>query len=162
MELNFELKNISEKHKSTLRRIAEKEWGANLVVSLGKTYEINSLKGWVAVCHNKVIGFVSYCIENDECEIIALYSEIEDKGVGTALINKVISFAKNNNCKRIKLITTNDNIRSIAFYQKRGFTIANINIDGIRKAREIKPQIPLVGNNGIPIRDEIEFEIKLK
>ena len=31
----------------------------------------------------------------------------------------------------------------------------------MEKSRELKPTIPLVGNYEIPIRDEIEFEIKI-
>lgn len=28
----------------------------------------------------------------------------------------------------------------------------------VKKARQLKPEIPLIGLNGIPIRDEIELE----
>ena len=72
-----------------------------------------------------------------------------------------MKFAIKKNCTRLKLITTNDNIRGIEFYQKRGFVFANIYINAIENSRRLKPEIPMYADNGLPIRDEIEFEIKL-
>jgi RimJ/RimL family protein N-acetyltransferase len=87
---------------------------------------------------------------------------LERKGVGTELINKVIEFAVEVKARRVWLITTNDNIDAIKFYQKRGFRIIRIHTGAIDLSRKLKPSIPVVGNYGIPIRDEIELEMKLK
>ncbi|UCC16424.1 MAG: hypothetical protein JSU58_08645, partial [Dehalococcoidales bacterium] len=59
-------------------------------------------------------------------------------------------------------ITTNDNTHAIRFYQRYGFKIATIYPNSMEEARKIKPEIPFTGNDGIPLRDEIEFEIHLK
>lgn len=32
--------------------------------------------------------------------------------------------------------------------------------DAVTEAPTLKPQIPLVAENGIPIRDEVEFEVR--
>ena len=88
-------------------------------------------------------------------------SFIKEKGIGTELIEKVKQYAKQKQCKRIFLITTNDNIRAIEFYQKRGFIFSNIYVNAMQKSRKLKPQIPLYADNGLPIRDELEFEFKL-
>lgn len=58
-------------------------------------------------------------------------------------------------CTRISLITTNDNLHALGFYQKRDYRLIEIFPNAVEKAREIKPEIPLVANNGIPIKDEI-------
>ena len=68
---------------------------------------------------------------------------------------------KNKDCKRIWLITTNDNINAIKFYQKCGFVFSAVYCDAIKNSRRIKPEIPLIGNFNIPIRDELEFELIL-
>ena len=67
---------------------------------------------------------VEFIIEKEECEICSLNSFIENKGIGTNLINKVKEYAKQKNCTRLKLITTNDNIRGLEFYQRRGFVFS--------------------------------------
>ena len=57
---------------------------------------------------------------------------------------------------------TNDNLNAIGFYQKRGFDIVDINLGAIDRERETsKPEIPLVGQNGIPLHHEIDFSIDL-
>ena len=155
----FEIKQLEQKYKAEVYKIFEDEWGALNIVSRGKIFYADKLNGIIAVNHDEVLGFAFYNIENNECEIVALYSKIENMGIGSALINFVKNLAIENNCKRLFLMTTNDNIHGFAFYQKRGFTIAKIHVDAIKNSRKLKPQIPLVGANGIPIRDEIEFEI---
>jgi ribosomal protein S18 acetylase RimI-like enzyme len=85
---------------------------------------------------------------------------IQNKGIGTKIIEEIIEIAKINNCKRVWLVTTNNNINAIKFYQKRGFHISNIYINAMEEARKIKPEIPET-YDGIEIRDEIEFELKV-
>ena len=104
---------------------------------------------------------VTYRIEGDECEIVTLNSLQERRGIGTALINAVIDVAKANSCRRLWLITTNDNTRAIRFYQRFGFSLRAVHINAMDEARKLKPSIPLVGNDDIPIQHEFEFEIML-
>jgi hypothetical protein len=59
------------------------------------------------------------------------------------------------------LITTNDNLHAIGFYQKRGFQMAAIHRGAVNEARKLKPSIPMIGAHGIPMRDEIELEMVL-
>ncbi|HEX7715028.1 MAG TPA: GNAT family N-acetyltransferase, partial [Bacillota bacterium] len=65
-------------------------------------------------------------------------------------------------CQRLWLITTNDNLAAIRFYQLRGFVLVALHRDAIAQSRKLKPEIPLRGIDGIPIRDEIELEVVLK
>ncbi len=89
-------------------------------------------------------------------------SLIKKKGIGRDLVEKVKKFAKEKNCKRVWLIITNDNIDALAFWQKVGFVLKAIYPDAISFSRKLKPEIPEIGNYGIPIRDEIELEFKIK
>lgn len=56
------------------------------------------------------------------------------------------------------LYTTNDNTRAMRFYQKRGFDMTELFRGAVDRARKIKPEIPLTGDDGIPLRHEIRFE----
>jgi ribosomal protein S18 acetylase RimI-like enzyme len=137
-----------------------KEWGSDIIVSRGNIYKAEDLDGILVYENKKIIGLGLYCIKNNECEIVLLETFVQNKGIGTKIIEKIKEIAKENNCKRIWLVTTNSNINAIKFYQKRGFNISNIYIKAMDKAREIKPEIPKINDeNGIEIRDEIEFEI---
>ena len=101
-----------------------------------------------------------YAKEGTKCEIVALYTEVEKQGIGTKLIDRVKEAAKKDGCKTVWLMTTNDNTQALRFYQKRGFILTALRTNVIEEQRKIKP-IPLLGNDGIPIRDEIELEIGL-
>lgn len=159
--MQVQIKSLEQKDRENAYAILEKEWGASYIAAHGKIYYAEKMDGFVAIQNKKVVGVVFYNLSKHECEIVALISEIENNGIGTALIKSVQDLAIENKCKRLFLTTTNDNIRALAFYQKRGFTISNIYVDAVKESRKLKPQIPLIADNGIPIRDEIEFEIKL-
>ena len=107
-------------------------------------------------------GLITYRVNGDECEIITLDSTIQGYGIGTELINKVIEIAELRKCRRVWLITTNDNIDAIKFYQKRKFDLINIHKNMVLEARKIKPQIPQYGYYGIEIKHELEFEYNLR
>ena len=103
-----------------------------------------------------------YFNNNPESEIISLTCETEEKGIATKLLDFFIKLCRQNSYHRIKLITTNDNTKALRFYQKRGFILSNIFINGVNEcSRKLKPEIPLTGINGISIRDEIELEYRL-
>ncbi len=89
-------------------------------------------------------------------------SLIKKKGIGRDLVEKVKKFAKEKNCKRVWLIITNDNIDALAFWQKSRICFKSIYPDAISFSQKLKPEIPEIGNYGIPIRDEIELEFKIK
>jgi hypothetical protein len=57
------------------------------------------------------------------------------------------------------LVTTNDNLNALRFYQKRGFVLVAVHRNALEVSRKLKPEIPLVGMDSIPLRDEIELEM---
>jgi GNAT superfamily N-acetyltransferase len=132
-----------------------------IIVSRGQIHHIDKLPGYVAWINGEISGLVTYHFQNDECEIVSLDSKIENQGIGSKLVELVIDKAKVKRCTRVWLITSNDNIRAIRFYQKRGFDLKAVHRDAITEARKIKPTIPLIGHDGIPIRHEVEFEYVL-
>ncbi|MGV2939247.1 GNAT family N-acetyltransferase [Mesobacillus sp. LC4] len=137
-------------------------WGSPEMVISSGVYDCSTLDGFAIVKENNIIGLVTYVIIDTECEIISLDSTEEGKGIGTSLVKEVENIALEKKCTLIKLITTNDNLLALKFYQKRGFVISKVINNAVEKARKLKPEIPLVGNDGIPIRDEIELKKQLE
>jgi len=83
---------------------------------------------------------------------------VEGQGAGTALLTAVEAAAAAAGCRRLWLITTNDNLDALRFYQRRGYRLAALYPGAVDEARRVKPTIPLVGNHGIPLHDELELE----
>jgi len=104
------------------------------------------------------MGVITYHIDGTDCEIVTLDSLVNHLGLGTNLVHKVIEKANKKGCRRVWLITTNDNTHAIRFYQKRGFTWKAFHKNAIIESRKLKPEIPELGNDGIPVLHEIEFE----
>ena len=74
----------------------------------------------------------------------------------------VTQVAREAGCKRLWLITTNDNLHALRFYQKRGFRLVAVHRSAVDAARQLKPRISLIGNDQIPLPDEIELEMLLE
>lgn len=145
-----------------VRALWRERWGDEFVVAHGVTYRPDGLDGFVIEDGEEWIGLVTLAFTNDECEIVTIDSLREGAGIGTRLIEKAAEAARAHDCRRLYLITTNDNLRALGFYQKRGFVLAALHRGAIDEARKLKPSIPLTGENGIPLRDEIELEMSLR
>lgn len=145
-------------HAWISQRIIE-SWGAEIVIAHETIYRPAELPGFVALAAGEMVGLLTYHIEEKACEIVTLDSWSKGHGVGTTLIEEVKHAARQRGCDRLWLITTNDNISALGFYQKRGFILCALRMNAITAARRRKPEIPLFGENGIPIRDELELEM---
>ena len=152
---------LTEHDRTWVREFIEKQWGTDVMVTRGSAFRISEMSGFVAKQSNTVVGLVSYRFEGDQCEITSLDSVKEGMGIGTTLIERVKQVACEQSCKRLWLITTNDNTHAIRFYQRRGFVLMAVHRGAVNTARTLKPEIPLMGHDDIPIRDEIELELML-
>jgi GNAT superfamily N-acetyltransferase len=137
------------------------QWGSYKVVSCGVIYYPQDLPGFVALHQSEKVGLVTYNITGASCEIVTLNSTYPSYGVGTALIEAVREIAIKSGCKRLWLITTNDNVNALRFYQKRGFVLVAVHRNALEQSRKLKPEISMIGDHGIPLRDEIELEMIL-
>ena len=137
-------------------------WGYTLVVLReGEQYDVKKEQGIIACSNEEILGALMYNIKHGICEILIMNAIKENHGIGTKLISKVIEIAKGKGCHKIKVVTTNDNLNAIGFYQKRGFHLSHLYVNAMEYVRKLKPNIPELGDNGIPLRDELEFEMEL-
>lgn len=152
---------ISGEYRDEVNRRLKEEWSCPPVISRGRSIDTTGLPGFVAIEEDRLVGIVTYHVEDEACEIVTLNSFLMNRGIGTLLIKEVLQAAKEKSCLRLWLITTNDNIQAIGFYQRKGFDLAAVHINAIEASRKLKPEIPMIGMDGIPIKHELEFEIQL-
>jgi ribosomal protein S18 acetylase RimI-like enzyme len=157
--MTFDVRRLTQSDLPRLRQYWRENWGDEFVVAHGVVYRPDTLDGFVALNGEEWIGEITYYVSGSDCEIISLDSLREGQGVGTMLIHKVTEQARAKGCQRIFLITTNDNLHALGFYQKHGFELVAVHRGAVNESRKIKPSIPLVGHDGIPLRDEIELEM---
>ncbi len=142
-------------------RFVSEHWGSTRLVSRGKVHFVEVLPGFAAWLDGAPAGLATFCIASNECELVSLNTGRERIGIGTALVEAVTHIARTLACRRLWLTTTNDNLNALRFFQKRGFRLVAVYPNALEQSRRLKPEIPLVGLDGIPLRDEIELELPL-
>jgi GNAT superfamily N-acetyltransferase len=158
---SFKVRPINKNDKKWVGDLLKEWWAGPLIVTRGKVHRADKLLGFIAEENGNPIGLITYEITGTNCEIISMNSLVEGKGVGSALVNAVKNVCLKARCNRLWLITSNDNTKAIRFWQKRDFRLVAVYPGAIDELRKLKPEIPLTGNDGIPIRDEIELEMAL-
>jgi ribosomal protein S18 acetylase RimI-like enzyme len=163
---------LTDDDREWMAQFIRVRWGSSTVVAHGNVYHPHTLPGFVAhiagdnagstsseeTNGDDVVGLLTYWVADDQLEIVTIDSLYAGRGIGTALIEAAKQEAQKQDCRRVWLTTTNDNTNALRFYQKRGFTLVAVHRNAVERSRTLKPEIPLVGQDGIPLRDEIELE----
>lgn len=148
---------IRDEDRPRVARLLRERWGDEIMVVHDETVRPAELPGFIAWVEGEIAGLVTYRIGGDACEATSLDSLREGIGVGSALLRTVEEAARAAGCGRVWLVTTNDNVAALGFYGRRGYRLTGVDRGAVDRARRLKPAIPLVAANGIPIRDEIRL-----
>jgi ribosomal protein S18 acetylase RimI-like enzyme len=143
------------------RAIVVGRWG-EVVVRRGESVAIDGLPGFVAWIDRSRASLLTYAVREDELEVVTLHSELEGRGAGQAVMDAAREAARAAGCRRLWLVTTNDNVRALDFYQRWGLDLCAFRRGAVDETRQaVKPEIPLRAANGIPIAHELELELLL-
>jgi GNAT superfamily N-acetyltransferase len=147
--------------RPTLRAIVSTSWGTTRSAAHGRLIDVTEVDGLVAELDGEWIGHLMYEVTGGgACEVVLLESVTPGRGAGTALIGALAGHAIERGWSRLWLITSNDNTDALRWYQRRGFVLAALHRDAITRSRQtLKPEIPELGDDDIPIRDELELEL---
>lgn len=145
-----------------IRLVLRHRWNGPRIVTRGVVHDADRLPALIAEANGERIGLATFRLAPPECELITLDSMLPARGVGSALLERVADAAREAGCLRLWLVTTNDNLPALRFYQKRGFALAGLHRGALDESRRLKPTIPLIGRDGIPLRDELELERALQ
>ena len=155
------MERISSLNRNLVDEFIEQHWCTTTMIIRGKEIDMTKTEGFYFSKGEDIIGLITYIVYENILEVTSLDSLQENQGIGSKLLDAVIYEAKNRKKKKIVLITTNDNINAIRFYQKRGFDRVRLYRNALNISRKMKPEIPLIGENSIPLRHEIEFELSI-
>lgn len=152
---------LTERDREWLRDVWLREWGGEIMITKGKPHHYRDLHSVVAWLDEVRVGAATYRLGADECELMSINATIQGFGIGSRLLGEVERTARKSDVRRLWLITSNDNLDALRFYQRRGFRIVAVYPDAVDEARKRKPAIPPTGYYGIPIHDELELEKRL-
>lgn len=142
-----------------VRRL-EEAFGGVTVARKGVLIDASVLPGFVATDGSgRPVGLLTYDVAHDECEVVAIVSTAGGRGIGRTLMDAAHDHAGSSGCRRLWLITTNDNARAFRFYQMWGMDLCAFHRHGARRSREAKPSLLTRGTDGIPLDHDLEFEL---
>jgi GNAT superfamily N-acetyltransferase len=156
-----DIRPLEDDDRDWVERLITERWGEPFVVGRGRVWNPVELPGFAAYEEGRCVGLVTYELEDTACEIVTIDALVEGRGVGTALLEAAKAAARAAGCSRLRLVTTNNNLRALAFYQRRGFRLVALIPNAIAEGRKLKPSIPEVDEGGLPIRDELHLELPL-
>jgi len=157
----FQVRPLTGEDRAWVSALLMEHWGSPRIVTRDRIHRADGLSGFVAVQGDKRIELLTYRIGGAGCEVVSMNSLAANVGIGSALLHAAKAVAIAAKCKRLWLITTNDNTPALRFYQKRGLELVAVHRNVVKESRKLKPGIPQVGIDDIPIRDEIELEMPL-
>ena len=93
---------------------------------LGELHDPVADEAFLAEDGGDLIGVLTYRIDGRACEVSTLYAATSLQGIGSALIEAIVDAARTAGSDRLWLVTTNDNVDALRFYQRRGFRLVEL------------------------------------
>ena len=162
MTPSITIRDVEPSDREWVRSFLKQHFHSTKVVSRQVLHHADELPGLIAVYQGQASGLLTYSLRNDEFEVVSLHAAIAGQGLGSRLLEAARERARDLGCRRLWLITTNDNEPAIGFYRRRGMHLAAVHRGAIAESRKLKPEISRFGVGGRPIDDEIEFELVLE
>jgi ribosomal protein S18 acetylase RimI-like enzyme len=138
------------------------EWGSTGVARLGELVDTTNLPGYIAELAGRRVGLALTARRGDEYEVVSISVSARRQGVGRLLLERCVEDARGHGCRRLWLMTTNNNVGALAFYQQLGLDICRLHRHGVTRARALKPSIPHRDVDGVRIDHELELELLLR
>jgi GNAT superfamily N-acetyltransferase len=160
--MSVSIRSLEEEDRPWAVEMMRTRWAGEIQVTHGKARDASLLEGFVAEEDGEPLGLATFETRGGECELVTLDSLKEGDGIGSALLAAVANVAWKQGCRTLSVVTTNDNVRALGFYQHRGFVLTALRKGAVEKSRRLKPGIPELGHDDIPIRDELELALDLR
>lgn len=159
----MQVRAVRDGERAWLRSAFVQRWGDEIVAGRGRVWTPHELPAVVAVDDaGERVGFATYAVEGAVAELVSIDALRTGAGVGRALLDAVAEAAQAAGAERLLVMTTNDNLVALRFYQRAGFRLAELRPGAVDEARAtLKPSIPERGDDGIPLRDEIDLVLEL-
>ncbi len=141
-----------------IARLWEELWGLPIVTA-EREYMPPDVEDFVwRAGDGRALGLVTWFVEGERAEIVSLNALEPRRGIGSRLMDAAEESLRWRGVKTAYLVTTNDNSGALSFYLRRGYRLLRLHLDAMDRVRQVKPQLPLTGNDGIPLRDMWELE----
>ena len=154
--LDVDIRPLAAADESAADEFLSEALGGRHQARLGEMHDVLVHPGFGAWSGGALVGVVTY---TDRSELAAVAVDVghRGRGIGAQLVEAVVDALRAAGHHTVWLVTTNDNLDAMRLYQRHGFRLTELHRGGVDEARAVKPQIPLVGDHGIEMHDELVF-----
>lgn len=147
--------------REAIRAALQEHWGG-LVVTPERTYTADDIEAFVALDETgRAVATVSFHREPGGAEIVTLDALIDGQRYGRRALAQVEAMLGDEGRRYTRLFTTNDNLRAITVYLRMGYRVVTVHLGAMDQVRALKPSVPFIGEDGIPLRDMWELRKEL-
>ena len=133
---------LGDDERAWARQLISDEWGVPVVSISGSYEDPAALTGFVAEDEGRCVGLATYRAQPpDECEVVTLIATERRRGIGRMLLKAVQDDATVGGCKRLWLMTTDDNPGAVEFYRHLGWVEVGRHPDFDEVVRQSKPEL---------------------
>lgn len=132
------------------------DFGRTQIMAFGDLMRLDDAPALVAEMQGELAGALAYRLRGDALQIVALATDPawQRSGVGGYLVAEAELMARRLSLRTMVFSTTNDNLPSLYFYQRRGYVISEV-VVGAMTGLNAPPHDR--GFGGVPVRDEIRL-----
>jgi GNAT superfamily N-acetyltransferase len=103
------VREIEPSDREWVRSFLEHHFGSTKVVSRGVQHRADDLPGFIGIYRGEPGALLTYSVMNGELEVVSLHAAITGRALGSRLLASARERARDQQCRRLWLITTNDN-----------------------------------------------------
>jgi GNAT superfamily N-acetyltransferase len=154
--VEFAIRAITD--RDFLEDLLRLRWSGGSLLMRGRVIAPSDVDALAAYDGERLAGVATWRLEGKVMYLFTLNNITDQRGVGVALLEAIIKLAREKGAGLVRAIVTNDNLNALGFYQRRGFKIVAVHPGAVDTIRSLNPNLPVMGANRIPMRDEIELE----
>lgn len=147
--------------RAWLADLWRRAWGGETQESHAGRHHVSEVAALVAWRGGTRVGAATFAVGAGQAELITLNAEPRGQGIGSQLLAAWEAQMAVAGVGRLTLTTTNDNLDALGLYQRRGYRLVRLLPGAVDRARLRKPSIPLWGEHGIVLSDELVLEKRL-
>lgn len=154
--------NVEPASTALIDRVWDERWAGPPIVSIDdRQYQPADVEGLVwRGRRGRPDGLVTFAVHGDWAEIVSLDAFVQGRRIGSRLMDVAEAELQRRGVTEVRLVTTNDNPRALSFYVRRGYRLVCLHMDAMDHVRKVKPHVPAIGNDGIPLQDMWELARK--
>jgi ribosomal protein S18 acetylase RimI-like enzyme len=159
----IEVRPLAEDDRQWAVEVETESWGEPVAARRGELVDLSELPAFIALLDGERAGLAAYAVRGDECEVVTITSLVEGRGIARALLDAIRDRAAEAGCRRLWLVTTNNNTHALKVFQRWGLDLVAFRRHAVSEARRsLKPSISERDEAGIPIAHELELELLLQ